>query len=194
MGSTVLLARGVCACAMSIAGPVIVGLQGWLREQRANLSRNNDTTKAISYCLSRCDAFTRFLDNGRLLHVEQCGRTQATGRRCRTKKLDLAGSDEGGGRGAAIYTPSSRPLSSTTSVYRLGSLTCWHACRSPCQAHSRTPALELAASRRLNAVSHPPRRLTRGRRRMRTIILGDRAACLEAEAGCGKCQSGSVEH
>jgi hypothetical protein len=34
--------------------------------ERAKLSRNNDTTKAINYCLSRCDAFTRFLDDGRL--------------------------------------------------------------------------------------------------------------------------------
>jgi transposase len=36
------------------------------REQRAKLSRNNDTTKAINYCLSRWDAFTRFLYDGRL--------------------------------------------------------------------------------------------------------------------------------
>jgi hypothetical protein len=27
---------------------------------------NNDTTKAINYCLSRLDAFSRFLDDGRL--------------------------------------------------------------------------------------------------------------------------------
>jgi len=32
---------------------LIVELQAWLREQRAKLSRNNDTTKAINYCLSR---------------------------------------------------------------------------------------------------------------------------------------------
>jgi len=37
-----------------------------LREQRAKLSRNNDTTKAINYCISRWDAFTRFLNDGRL--------------------------------------------------------------------------------------------------------------------------------
>ena len=38
-----------------------------MREQRAKLSRNNDTTKAINYRLSRQDAFTRFLDDdGRL--------------------------------------------------------------------------------------------------------------------------------
>ena len=46
--------------------PLIIELEAWLREQRAKLSRNNDTTKAINYCLSRWDAFTRFLDDGRL--------------------------------------------------------------------------------------------------------------------------------
>ncbi|MFK4492329.1 hypothetical protein ABIA45_007407 [Bradyrhizobium sp. USDA 336] len=45
---------------------LIVELEAWLRERRAKLSRNNDTTKAINYCLSRWDAFSRFLDDGRL--------------------------------------------------------------------------------------------------------------------------------
>lgn len=39
--------------------PLIVELEAWLREQRAKLSRNNETTKAINCCLSRLDAFTR---------------------------------------------------------------------------------------------------------------------------------------
>src|SRR5438874_959263 len=43
--------------------PLITELQSWLREQRARLSSNNDTTKAIiNYCLNRWDAFTRFLN------------------------------------------------------------------------------------------------------------------------------------
>src|SRR5437868_6433028 len=45
--------------------PMIVELETWLREQRAKLSRNNET-KAINYCLSRWDAFSRFLHDGRL--------------------------------------------------------------------------------------------------------------------------------
>jgi len=39
--------------------PLIVELEAWLREQRAKLSRNNDTTKAINYCLSRWDVSMR---------------------------------------------------------------------------------------------------------------------------------------
>nr|WP_256464864.1 transposase [Bradyrhizobium sp. 164] len=46
--------------------PLIVELEAWLREHRAKLSSNNDTTKAINYCLSRWNAFSRFLDDGRL--------------------------------------------------------------------------------------------------------------------------------
>jgi len=75
-----------------------------LREQRAKLSRNNDTTKAINYCLSRWDAFTRFLDDGRLCMSNNAAerelRAVAIGRRNWT----FAGSDEGGRRAAAIYT------------------------------------------------------------------------------------------
>jgi transposase len=46
--------------------PLVVELEAWLREQRARLSSGNETTKAINYCLSRWDAFTRFIDDGRL--------------------------------------------------------------------------------------------------------------------------------
>ena len=75
--------------------PLIVELQAWLREQRAKLSRNNDTTKAINYCLSRWDAFTRFLDDGRLCMSNNAAerelRAVAVGRRNWT----FAGSDVG---------------------------------------------------------------------------------------------------
>ena len=84
--------------------PLVVELEEWLREQRARLSSNNDTTKAINYCLSRWDAFTRFLDDGRLCMSNNAAerelRAVAVGRRNWT----FAGSDEGGRRAAAIYT------------------------------------------------------------------------------------------
>jgi transposase len=84
--------------------PLVVELEAWLREQRASLSRNSDTTKAINYCLSRWEAFTRFLDDGRLCMSNNAAerelRAVAVGRRNWT----FAGSDEGGRRAAAIYT------------------------------------------------------------------------------------------
>jgi transposase len=84
--------------------PLIVELEVWLRDQRAKLSKNSDTTKAINYCLSRWDAFTRFLDDGRLCMSNNAAerelRAVAVGRRNWT----FAGSDEGGRRAATIYT------------------------------------------------------------------------------------------
>jgi transposase len=82
--------------------PLILELEAWLREQRAKLSRNNDTIKAINYCLSRWDAFSRFLDDGRMSSnaAERELRAVAVGR----KNWTFAGSDEGGRRAAAIYS------------------------------------------------------------------------------------------
>jgi transposase len=84
--------------------PLIVELGAWLREQRAKLSKNSDTTKAINYCLNRWDAFIRFLDDGRLCMSNNAAerelRAVAVGRRNWT----FAGSDEGGRRAAAIYS------------------------------------------------------------------------------------------
>ena len=83
---------------------MIAELPSWLREERAKLSRNNDTTKAINYCVSRWEAFSRFLDDGRLCMSNNAAerelRAVALGRRNWT----FAGSDEGGRRAAAIYT------------------------------------------------------------------------------------------
>ena len=45
---------------------LVNALQTWLREQRSRVSKHNDTSKAIDYLLNRWDAFTRFLDDGRL--------------------------------------------------------------------------------------------------------------------------------
>jgi len=84
--------------------PLMIELQTWLREQRARLSKNSDTTKAINYSLNRWHAFARFLDDGRLCMSNNAAerelRTVALGR----KNWTFAGSDEGGRRAAAIYS------------------------------------------------------------------------------------------
>jgi transposase len=76
----------------------------WMRQQRALLSSNNDTAKAINYLLNRWAAFTRFLDDGRVClsnnAAERALRGVAIGRRNWT----FAGSDAGGHRAAAVYT------------------------------------------------------------------------------------------
>jgi transposase len=84
--------------------PLVSELHTWLREQRAKVSRHNDTGKAIDYILKRWQAFTRFLDDGHLClsnnAAERELRAVAVGR----KNWTFAGSDEGGRRAAAIYT------------------------------------------------------------------------------------------
>jgi transposase len=83
--------------------PLVIELEAWLREQRTKLSRNNDTTKAINYCLNRWHAFTRFLDDGRLCMSNNAAERElqavAVGRRNWT-----FATDEGGRRAAAVYT------------------------------------------------------------------------------------------
>ena len=84
--------------------PLIIELESWLREQRARVSKNSDTGKAIDYSLKRWAALTRFLDDGRLCMTNNAAerelRAIAVGRRNWT----FAGSDEGGRRAAALYT------------------------------------------------------------------------------------------
>ena len=45
---------------------LVIELERWLREQRARVSKNSETGKAIDYSLKRWSALTRFLDDGRL--------------------------------------------------------------------------------------------------------------------------------
>jgi len=45
---------------------LVTALEGWMRSERARLSRHADTAKAIDYMLKRWLAFTRFLDDGRI--------------------------------------------------------------------------------------------------------------------------------
>jgi transposase len=44
---------------------LVIDLERWLREQRARVSKNSETGKAIDYSLKRWSALIRFLDDGR---------------------------------------------------------------------------------------------------------------------------------
>ena len=84
--------------------PLVIELQTWLREQRARLSRNSDTTKAINYSLNRWDAFIRFLDDGRICMSNNAAERELRAVALGRKNWTFAGSDDGGRRAAAIYT------------------------------------------------------------------------------------------
>ena len=46
--------------------PLVTSLEQWMRAERGRLSRHADVAKAMNYMLKRWDAFTRFLDDGRI--------------------------------------------------------------------------------------------------------------------------------
>ena len=84
--------------------PLVAELEGWMRAERARLSRHNDVAKAMDYMLTRWAAFTRFLEDGRICltnnAAERALHCIAVGRRNWT----FCGSDRGGERAAAIYS------------------------------------------------------------------------------------------
>jgi hypothetical protein len=52
-------------CRKEIA-PLVDDLVAWMRRERAKLSHHNEVAKAMDYMLKRIDAFTRFLEDGRI--------------------------------------------------------------------------------------------------------------------------------
>jgi transposase len=92
------------AARQELSAPLMAELAEWLKEQLARISRNHDLAKAINYMLRRWDAFTRFLDDGRV-----CLSNNAAERslRCVTlgrKSWLFCGSDRGGQRAAVAFT------------------------------------------------------------------------------------------
>jgi transposase len=84
--------------------PLVIALESWLREQRRKLSARNEIAKAIQYSLGRWTALTRFLDDGRLCMSNNAAERALRGIAVGRNNWTFAGSDEGGGRAAAIYT------------------------------------------------------------------------------------------
>lgn len=92
------------AVRQELSVPLMAELHAWLTAQLARLSRNHDLAKAINYMLRRWDAFTRFLDDGRI-----CLTNNAAERALRCVPLGrkawlFCGSDRGGQRAATLYT------------------------------------------------------------------------------------------
>lgn len=84
--------------------PLVIDLEGWLREQRARVSKNSDTGKAVDYSLKRWTELTRFLDDGRLCMTNNAAERELRAVAVGRKNWTFAGSDEGGRRAAALYT------------------------------------------------------------------------------------------
>ena len=92
------------AVRQDLSAPLMADLHDWLTTQVGKLSRSHDLTKACLYMLKRWDAFSRFLDDGRI-----CLTNNAAERALRCIPLGrkawlFCGSDRGGQRAAIIYT------------------------------------------------------------------------------------------
>lgn len=92
------------AARQQLSAQLMAELHAWLTSQLTRLSRNHDLAKAINYMLRRWDAFTRFLDDGRI-----CITNNAAERALRCVPLGrkawlFCGSDRGGQRAAVLYT------------------------------------------------------------------------------------------
>ena len=92
------------AVRQELSAPLMAEMQQWLKEQLAKLSPNHDLAKAINYMLRRWDAFTRFLDDGRV-----CLTNNAAERALRCVPLGrkawlFCGSDRGGQRAAIVFS------------------------------------------------------------------------------------------
>jgi transposase len=84
--------------------PLVGELLVYMREQRAKLSRAHDLAKAIDYILKRWDAFSLFLDDGRVCLSNNAAERALRGIALGRKSWLFCGSDRGGQRAAAMYS------------------------------------------------------------------------------------------
>jgi len=87
------------------AAPLVGALELWMRAERGKLSRHNDVARAMDYMLKRWQAFTRFLDDGRICLTNNAAERALRGIAIGRKAWLFAGSDRGGERAAAMYSP-----------------------------------------------------------------------------------------
>ena len=88
--------------------PLVEDLHTWLLEERARMSKHNSVAKAIDYLMppkgDRWDAFTAFLDDGRICLTNNAAERALRGIALGRKSWLFAGSERGGERAAFMYT------------------------------------------------------------------------------------------
>jgi len=87
---------------------LVEDLHTWLLEERARMSKHNSVAKAIDYLVppkgERWDAFTAFLDDGRICLTNNAAERALRGIALGRKSWLFAGSERGGERAAFMYT------------------------------------------------------------------------------------------
>ncbi|WP_313611039.1 IS66 family transposase, partial [Rhizobium sp.] len=89
------------------ARPIAEELYDWLMAQRSQMSKHNPVAKAINYMFEkegRWEAFTRFLDDGRLCLTNNAAERALRGIALGRKAWLFAGSQRGGERAAFMYS------------------------------------------------------------------------------------------
>ena len=102
--STCLSAAGRLAVRQERGTPLVAALEAWMRAERAKLSRHNAVAKAIDYMLTRWQAFTRFLDDGRICLSNNAAERALRGLALGRKSWLFAGSERGAERAALMDT------------------------------------------------------------------------------------------
>ena len=87
-----------------VIAPLAAELRVWLSEQRKKLSTKTDLSKDINYGLKQWEAFSRFLDDGRICMTNNAAERSLRGIAVGRKNWTFAGSDAGGRRAAAVYS------------------------------------------------------------------------------------------
>jgi transposase len=88
----------------ALGAPLVAELDRWMREQRTKLSRHDPVAKALDYMLTRWEAFTRFLGDGRICLTNNAAERALRGIALGRKAWLFCGSDRGGRRAAQMYT------------------------------------------------------------------------------------------
>ena len=88
--------------------PLVEDLCNWLLQERARMSKHNSVAKAIDYLVplkgNRWEAFTAFLDDGRLCLTNNAAERALRGIALGRKSWLFVGSERGGDRAALMYT------------------------------------------------------------------------------------------
>jgi transposase len=86
------------------AGPLLKGLHAWLSAMVGRVSAKSELAAAIGYSLTRWQALTRYLDDGRIEIDNNAAERALRGVSLGRKNYLFMGSDAGGERAAAIYS------------------------------------------------------------------------------------------
>ncbi|MCR9125985.1 MAG: IS66 family transposase [Rhodobacteraceae bacterium] len=94
------------AARQRLSRPLVEDLRDWMQAEQDTMSRHNPVAKAIAYMFKkdRWEAFTRFLEDGRICLTNNAAERALRGIALGRKSWLFAGSERGGDRAAFMYS------------------------------------------------------------------------------------------